>query len=103
MLRAKSDGGGTITFTLAHGAARQICRLTTTFQTGKQAFSYLHKYRPEFERISQARALPESLKTGSSFSRCSRPRSDKSAPRDISVATSIRSLRSKACNEMYDL
>ena len=64
MPRAKSDGGGTITFTLAHGAARQICRLTTTFQTGKQAFSYLHKYRAEFERISQARRASGELEDG---------------------------------------
>jgi hypothetical protein len=54
--RAKSEGGcGTITFSLALGAARQICRLTTTFQTEKQAFSYLHKYRTEFERMARAR------------------------------------------------
>jgi len=53
--RAKSDGGGTITFTLAHGAARQVCRLTTTFQTDKQAFSYLRKYRTEFDRAGAPR------------------------------------------------
>ena len=64
MPRAKSDGGGTITFTLAHGSARQICRLTTTFQTDKQAFSYLHKYRTEFERIARARLVSGELEDG---------------------------------------
>ncbi|MCP3385568.1 MULTISPECIES: hypothetical protein [unclassified Bradyrhizobium] len=62
--RAKSDGGGTITFTLALGAARQICRLTTTFQTDKQALSYLHKYRTEFERIARARLASGELEDG---------------------------------------
>jgi hypothetical protein len=62
--RAKSDGGGTITFTLALGAARQMCRLTTTFQTDKQAFSYLHKYRTEFERIARARLALGELEDG---------------------------------------
>ena len=64
MPRAKSDGGGTITFTLAHGAARQICRLRTTFQTDKQAFSYLHKYRTEFERIARAQLDTGELEDG---------------------------------------
>ena len=64
MPRAKSDGGGTITFTLAHGAARQVCRLTTTFQTDKQAFSYLRKYRTEFERIARARLASGELEDG---------------------------------------
>lgn len=53
--RVKADGGGTITFMLALGAARQMCRLTTTFQTDKQAFSYLRKHRKEFEHIARAR------------------------------------------------
>ena len=62
MPRAKSDGGGTITFTL--GAARQLCRLTTTFQTEKQAYSYLHKYRREFEQIARARLASGELEDG---------------------------------------
>ena len=62
--RAKSDGGGTITFSLALGAARQICRLTTTFPTEKQAFSYLHKYRTEFEQIARARLASGELEDG---------------------------------------
>lgn len=47
--------GQTITFVLAIGTVRQMCRLETTFQTQNQAFSYLHKYRTEFERIARAR------------------------------------------------
>jgi hypothetical protein len=62
--RAKSDGGGTITFTLALGAARQICRLTTTFRTDKQAFSYLHKYRTEFELMARSRLASGELEDG---------------------------------------
>ena len=62
--RIKSDGGGTITFALALGAARQMCKLTTTFRTDKQAFSYLHKYRTEFEKIARARVASGDLEDG---------------------------------------
>lgn len=64
MPRAKSDGGGTITFSLALGASRQMCRLTTTFQTDKQAFSYLHKYRTELEHMARARLASGELEDG---------------------------------------
>jgi hypothetical protein len=64
MRRATSEGRGTITFSLALGAARQICRLTTTFQTEKQAFSYLHKYRTEFEQMARARLASGELEDG---------------------------------------
>jgi hypothetical protein len=58
--RIKSDGGGTITFFLALGAGRQMCRLATTFLTQKQAFSYLRKNRTEFERMArQGRLTPD--------------------------------------------
>ncbi|WP_247280513.1 MULTISPECIES: hypothetical protein [unclassified Bradyrhizobium] len=43
---------GTITFFLASGANRQMCRLATTFNTRKQAISYLQKHRTEFERMA---------------------------------------------------
>ncbi|UWU75440.1 hypothetical protein N2603_36245 [Bradyrhizobium huanghuaihaiense] len=62
--RAKSDGGGTITFSLALGAARQICRLAATFQTETQAFSYLHKYRTEFEQMARSRLASGELENG---------------------------------------
>ena len=52
---ADSGNGQAITFVLAIGAVRQNCRLATTFQTRNQAFSYLHKYRTEFERIARDR------------------------------------------------
>nr|WP_191093149.1 hypothetical protein [Bradyrhizobium campsiandrae] len=58
------DGGGTITFFLALGAGRQMCRLATTFETQKQAFSYLHKYRTEFERMARARLDTGELEDG---------------------------------------
>jgi hypothetical protein len=62
--RVKSNGGGTIAFSLALGAARQICRLTTTFQSEKQAFSYLHRYRTEFEHMARARLASGELENG---------------------------------------
>lgn len=64
MPRVKPDGGGTITFFLALGAGRQMCRLATTFETQKQAFSYLQKYRTEFERIARARMDSGQLEDG---------------------------------------
>ena len=51
----KSRNGQTITFVLAIGTFRQMCRLETTFQTQNQAFNYLHKYRTEFERLARER------------------------------------------------
>ncbi|AWM06639.1 hypothetical protein WHZ78_11995 [Bradyrhizobium symbiodeficiens] len=62
--RAKSDGGGTITFFLALGAGRQTCRLATTYQTQKQAFSYFQKHRTEFERIARTRLTSGELEDG---------------------------------------
>ena len=64
MRRAKSLGDGTITFSLALGAARQVCRLMTTFQTDKQALSYLHKYRTELEQMARARLASGQLEDG---------------------------------------
>ena len=46
--------GQAITFVLAIGAIRQVCRLQTTFRTQSQAFSYFHKHRTEFERAARA-------------------------------------------------
>ena len=51
----KSHDGQTITFVLAIGTVRQICRLETPFQTQNQAFSYLRKYRTEYERVARER------------------------------------------------
>jgi len=51
----ESGDGQTITFVLAIGPVRQTCSLATTFRTQNQAFSYLHKYRTELERVARAR------------------------------------------------
>jgi hypothetical protein len=64
MRRAKPDGGGTITFSLALGAARQSCRLATRFETDQQAFTHLHKHRTEYERIARARLASGDLEDG---------------------------------------
>nr|AWM00391.1 hypothetical protein CIT40_10345 [Bradyrhizobium amphicarpaeae] len=62
--RVKPDGGGTITFFLALGAGRQMCRLATTYQTQKQALSYLQRHRTEFERIARTRLASGELEDG---------------------------------------
>nr|WP_249136420.1 hypothetical protein [Bradyrhizobium canariense] len=62
--RVKSDSGGTITFFLALGAGRQMCRLATTFLTQKQAFSYLHKNRTAFERMARAQLASGAVEDG---------------------------------------
>jgi hypothetical protein len=59
-----SDNGQTITFVLAIGTIRQTCRLETTFRTQNQAFSYLHKYRTEYERVARARFARGELDDG---------------------------------------
>ena len=63
MPRLKPDHG-TITFFLASGANRQVCRLATKFDTQKQAFSYLRKHRTECERIARARMASGELEDG---------------------------------------
>lgn len=62
--RAKSDAGGTITFFLALGASRQMCRLATSFHTQQQAFSYLQKHRREFERMARAQLASGEIDDG---------------------------------------
>jgi hypothetical protein len=49
------DKGQTISFVLAIGSVRQVCRLQTTFRTQNQAFSYFHKHRNAFERVARER------------------------------------------------
>jgi hypothetical protein len=41
-----------------------MCRLATTFNTQKQAFSYLQKNRTEFERVARARLASGDLEDG---------------------------------------
>ena len=44
-----------VTFVLAIGSARQMCRLKTTFSTQSQALSYLQKHRTKLELAARAR------------------------------------------------
>ena len=58
------DEGQAITFVLALGAVRQVCRLQTTFRTQNQAFSYFHKHRNTFERVARARLARGEIEDG---------------------------------------
>ena len=60
----ESPEGESITFVLAIGAVRQTCRLRTTFRTQNQAFSYLHKYRTQFERVARERFMRSEIEDG---------------------------------------
>ena len=59
-----SDEGQIITFVLAIGSVRQVCRLETTFQTQNQALSYLHKHRTAFEHLARASLARGEVKDG---------------------------------------
>ena len=59
-----SREGQSITFVLAIGAVRQMCRLQTTFQTQSQASSYLHRYRTQFERVARERLALGEIEDG---------------------------------------
>jgi hypothetical protein len=56
--------GRSISFVLAIGSVRQVCRLQTTFQTQNQAFSYFHKHRNVFERVARERLALGELDDG---------------------------------------
>ncbi|MGJ4926528.1 hypothetical protein ACQR1I_00865 [Bradyrhizobium sp. HKCCYLS2038] len=45
-----SDGGQTIAFALAIGAARQVCHLETSFCSRNQALAYLQRNRTILEQ-----------------------------------------------------
>ena len=60
----KRGNGQAITFVLAIGAVRQVCRLQTTFRTQNQAFSYFHKHRNAFERVARARLARGEIEDG---------------------------------------
>lgn len=62
--KTERGNGQAITFVLAIGAVRQICRLQTTFQTQNQAFSYFHKHRNVFERVARERLARGELEDG---------------------------------------
>jgi hypothetical protein len=44
-----------VSFVLAVGSVRQVCRLQTTFRTQNQATSYFRKHRNAFERVARER------------------------------------------------
>ncbi len=56
--------GQAISFVLAIGSVRQVCRLQTTFQTQNQAFSYFHKHRNAFERVARQRLAVGEIEDG---------------------------------------
>ncbi|HLG83444.1 MAG TPA: hypothetical protein VKY22_20695 [Bradyrhizobium sp.] len=60
----EQDEGHAVTFVLANGSIRQICRLQTTFRTQSQAFSYFHKNRNTFERVARARLARGEIEDG---------------------------------------
>jgi hypothetical protein len=62
--KAQSDEGQIISFVLAVGSVRQVCRLETTFQTQNQAFRYLRKHRTEFERVARSSLARGNVKDG---------------------------------------
>ena len=74
--RIKPDGGGTITFFLALGAGRQMCRLATTFRRRSRP-SAIFRNTGRSSSVSRGRGwLRGSSKTGSSCSRCCRQGTD---------------------------
>jgi hypothetical protein len=60
----ESGMGESVTFVLAIGSDRQICRLKTTFNTQRQALSYLQKHRTELELIARARLADGEIEDG---------------------------------------
>ena len=56
--------GQAVTFMLAIGPVRQVCRLQTTFRTRDEAFSYFYKRRTEFERVARARLASGNIDEG---------------------------------------
>jgi hypothetical protein len=56
--------GQAITFVLAMGVVRQVCRLQTTFRTQSQASSYFHKHRNVFEHMARARLARGEIDNG---------------------------------------
>lgn len=59
-----TDGGQTISFVLAIGSVRQVCRLQTTFRTQNQALSYFHKNRNAFERVAREKLALGNVEDG---------------------------------------
>jgi len=60
----ETDKGQAISFVLAVGSVRQVCRLQTTFRTQNQAFSYFRKHRNAFERVARQRLALGEIEDG---------------------------------------
>ena len=60
----ETDEGQTISFVLAIGSVRQVCRLQTRFAGQNQAFSYFHKHRNEFERVAREKLAIGEIEDG---------------------------------------
>jgi hypothetical protein len=56
--------GQSVTFVLAIGSNRQTCRLKTTFNTQRQAFSYLQKHRTQLELIARTQFAQGEIEDG---------------------------------------
>jgi hypothetical protein len=62
--KTEQGTGQAVTFVLAIGTVRQVCRLQTTFQTQHQALSYFQKHRNAFERVARARLARGEIQDG---------------------------------------
>lgn len=60
----ETDKGQAISFVLAIGSVRQVCRLQTTFQTQNQALSYFQKHRNAFERVAREKLALGKIEDG---------------------------------------
>ena len=60
----ETERGQAISFVLAIGSVRQVCRLRTTLQTRNQAFSYFHKHRNAYERVAREKLALGELEDG---------------------------------------
>ena len=62
--KPETGKGQSVTFVLAIGPIRQMCRLKTTFHTQSQALSYLQKNRTAFEVVARARLARGEVEDG---------------------------------------
>ena len=60
----ESGSNQSVTFVLAIGSERQICRLKTSFSTQSQALSYLQRNRTALELEARARLARGEIEDG---------------------------------------
>lgn len=60
----ETDEGQTISFMVAIGSVRQMCRLQTTFPSQNQAFSFFQKHRNAFERVAREKLALGEIEDG---------------------------------------